>query len=170
MTTIATSIVNDGNAAGTQIAETTAAGDTASSISLRNDGTLIIGDTANPGSISSDNNLFHTDGSGNVTAQNITVNGNLNVSGLATLAGLLLGSDTPITHFSTFTVTNASLSNTVSHGFGSIPKIILMQEAWYSSATFGFTGLVSNITSTQCTITFGLTSSPARTYNCIALG
>lgn len=82
-----TSLQNDGNAAGTQIVEATVSGDPSSAVSLKNDGTLVLGNTTHKGSISSDNAKFTTDGSGNVIEQNATVQGNLAVTGTSTFTG-----------------------------------------------------------------------------------
>jgi hypothetical protein len=82
-----TALINDGSAAGTQIVESTPAGDPGSAVSLLNTGVLILGNATHKGSISSDNATFKTDGNGNVTAVGITASGALTVTGASSLNG-----------------------------------------------------------------------------------
>ena len=63
---------NDGNPANTQFIEATVAGDSASAVSLTNNGILLLGTTANPGHVSFDNAKVTTDGLGNITATSIS--------------------------------------------------------------------------------------------------
>jgi len=65
-------LVNDGNAANTQFIEATVLGDSASAVSLTNDGIFKLGTAAHPGSMSVDNALIKSDGAGNLTAKSIT--------------------------------------------------------------------------------------------------
>jgi len=62
----ADTLVNDGNAAGTQFVEATVSGDSSSAVKLTNSGVLTLGNSSHHGSISSDNAKFITDGSGNL--------------------------------------------------------------------------------------------------------
>lgn len=89
----AASIVNDGSAAGTSIIESTVLGDGTSAISLKNDGTLVLGNATHKGSISSDNAKFKSDGNGNITEQNATVQGTLSVTGTSSLDNGLITTD-----------------------------------------------------------------------------
>src|SRR6266516_3031107 len=65
-----TTLVNDGSTAGTQIVESTPACDAGSAVSLLNTGVLVLCNATHPGSISSDNGAFATDGAGNITIAN----------------------------------------------------------------------------------------------------
>src|SRR6266496_2484641 len=67
----ATSIQNDANAAGTSIVEATVTGDSGSAVSLTNDGILTLGTTLHPGHISVDHTKISSDGSGNLTVQEL---------------------------------------------------------------------------------------------------
>lgn len=71
----ATSIVNDGNAAGNAILESTVQGDGTSAVKLTNDGTLTIGNGTHNGTVSLDNGKIKTDGNGNLTVQNVVGQG-----------------------------------------------------------------------------------------------
>lgn len=64
--TSVTNLINDGNAAGTQIIEATPSGDSSSAVSVLNDGTLVLGNSTHKGSISCSNGAFTVDASGNV--------------------------------------------------------------------------------------------------------
>ncbi len=65
-------LVNDGNVAGTQFIEATVSGDSASAVSLTNDAIFKLGTTAHPGSISLDNNTITSNGAGTLTAAHIS--------------------------------------------------------------------------------------------------
>jgi hypothetical protein len=147
--TIVTNIINDGSVTPTQFIEASITGLPASTVSISNNGTMVLGNSTFPGSISSDNAQFHTDGSGNVTCKNLTASGTMSVTGNLSIGSLNL------THliFSTFTVPGTATSPaTVSHGLGTTPRIILCQaNITGSSNTTGYK--VTGITSTQCTIT-----------------
>ncbi|SRR6266700_797496 len=71
----ATSINNTGNAAGTSILASTVSGDGTPAVNLNNDGTLTIGNGTHPGSVSFDNAKITSDGSGNLTVQNLVGKG-----------------------------------------------------------------------------------------------
>ncbi len=79
-----TILINDGSAAGTQIVESTPAGDASSAVSLLNTGVLVLGNATHKGSISSDNGAFKTDGSGNVTSTSETT-GTITTTGIITI-------------------------------------------------------------------------------------
>jgi hypothetical protein len=68
----ATFIIDDNRAIGAQTIEATAAGDPGSGVTLTNTGVLTLGNATHHGSISSDNQAFKTDGSGNVTLNTIS--------------------------------------------------------------------------------------------------
>lgn len=166
MTTTASNIINDTSPIGTQILEATVTGDGTSAVSVKNDGTFKLGNSVHHGSISSDNVQFRTDGSGNVTAQNVTAGGTLNVTGNTVLSpsGVnSIGGKTPRT-FSIFTGT-VTTSGTFSHGLSSVPSAIHLM--WTSGNTIGIES-ITNITSTQCTIISG--SSSAQNFTAIAIG
>ena len=91
-----TNIINDGLIAGTQMLESTVIGDTSSAVSLSNDGNLILGDTAHPGS--------------------------LTMLGAATVARLLL-SHGSLSRISVFGGTG--VVNTAAHGLGVTPNLII---------------------------------------------
>jgi hypothetical protein len=65
-------LVNDGNAANTQFIEATVLGDSASAVTLTNDGIFTLGTAAHPGSVSFDNALIKSDGAGTLTAAHIS--------------------------------------------------------------------------------------------------
>jgi hypothetical protein len=65
-------LVNDGNAANTQFIEATVLGDSASAVSVTNNGIFKLGTTANPGSFSIDNALITSNGAGTLTAVHIS--------------------------------------------------------------------------------------------------
>lgn len=115
LNTAANAITNDGSIAGTQIIEATPQGDISSAVLMKNDGTLVLGNGTHKGSISSDNNLFHTDGSGNVLAANLALTGTLS---------FIHGSFTAISLFS-----GTGPQNNVNHGLGSMPNLVLLQYA-----------------------------------------
>jgi len=83
----ATNIVNDGNAADTQIIESTVSGDVGSCVTLTNDGNLVIGDAAHHGSVKFDNNIISSNDSGTLIVANLVDNGTLIVTGDATFNG-----------------------------------------------------------------------------------
>ncbi len=64
LSTSATSIANDGNAISTPILESTVSGDASSCVRMSNDGVFAIGTAAHPGSVSFDDGLIFSDGSG----------------------------------------------------------------------------------------------------------
>ena len=64
-------VQNDSNAAGTSIVESTVLGDSGSAVSLTNDGVLTIGTAAHPGHVSLDHAKITSDGSGNLTIQEL---------------------------------------------------------------------------------------------------
>ncbi len=76
--TITTTVVgvstlqNDGNAANTQFIEATVLGDSASAVTLTNDGKLTLGTATHPGSVSFDNAKITSNGSGALTAAQIS--------------------------------------------------------------------------------------------------
>jgi len=65
-------LVNDGNAAGTQFIEATVSGDSASAVTLTNDGIFTLGTAAHPGSVSFDNATITSNGAGTLTAAHIS--------------------------------------------------------------------------------------------------
>jgi len=64
-------LVNDGNAAGTQFIEASVLGDS-TSVSLTNDGIFKLGTAAHPGSVSFDNATITSNGAGTLTAAQIS--------------------------------------------------------------------------------------------------
>src|ERR1051326_6459763 len=62
----ASSLANDGNTAGTQFIEATPVGDASSAVSVKNDGTFVLGNPTHHGSISIDNAKIFSDGNGNL--------------------------------------------------------------------------------------------------------
>lgn len=63
----ATSIQNDGQVVGSSVIEATVSGDSASAVSLTNDGHLALGTLAHPGSVSFDNGKIFSDGVGRMS-------------------------------------------------------------------------------------------------------
>ncbi len=89
-----TSLVNDGNAAGTQIIESTVTGDSASAVTLTNDGNFVLGDVAHPGSLTvKGGSTFNgavtaaAAGTGLAVTNNETVGGTLVVTGASSFNG-----------------------------------------------------------------------------------
>lgn len=80
LATSTTSIVNDGNVAGTQIIEAKVSGDVTSTVTLTNDAILVLGDAAHNGSLtvfgptSLDNGAITTNGTGTATIVEVDTN------------------------------------------------------------------------------------------------
>ena len=115
--TAATSIANDGNAAGTSILEATVAADIASAVSLTNDGVMSLGTAAHNGSLTLHGPLK--------SAGAQTVPGNLTVQGslLNLLAGALKLSAGSVSALSIFTGSGQVLN--AAHGLGKRPDFII---------------------------------------------
>jgi hypothetical protein len=135
-----TSLVNDGNAAGTQMIESTVAGQSTSSVNVTNDGIWILGNPAFPGLLSSDNATFKTDGLGNLTVKGLTVTNNLTVAGNFTASNGISRFNVGAQHnqivsYSTFSFVTNGGSQTVAHGLGAIPAGFLWMVQSASPST-----------------------------------
>jgi hypothetical protein len=104
----ATAINNTGNAAGTSVLASTVSGDGTPAVSLNNDGTLVLGNGTHPGSVSLDNAKITSDGSGNLTVQNLVGKGAF-AFGEATAVQTL-------TNNATVTVSSSACGNQVTCG------------------------------------------------------
>ena len=141
LSTSTTSIVNDGNAAGTQIVEATPSGDASSAVKLTNDGKLTIGNATHPGQISLDNGKITSDGSGD-----LTVGGTLSATGNTFLSGTL--AVTSNSSFSNGNVTidtsgNVTIPNNTSYGIkdsGGTGRGIITLNASNEAQMHGITG------------------------------
>lgn len=172
--TTANAIVNDGNVAGTSIVEATVQGDSASAVSLTNDGVFKLGTAAHHGSISFDNGDITTDGAGNVSFNNgvgtltwLSSTGNFlgSISESNSTGALTLNSSGSAfrfaafggitSRFAAFNFGQASGINgvVVTHGLGGTPSAVLILPiiAQPGSATVG----VGNVGATTFTATCG---------------
>lgn len=78
----AQTVQDDLDAAGVVFVEATPTGDPGSAVVIKNDGTLILGNSVHKGSISSDNGLVTTDGLGGLSASNLIVSTNLHTTSI----------------------------------------------------------------------------------------
>jgi hypothetical protein len=162
----ATNIVNDGNTAGTNIIEATIVGDSKSAITLTNDGKLTIGNSSRAGSISLDNASLTSDGSGNVTATSVSTGNTqtgVTVTGTYGSGNTLNGNQMLASQVGTWTSTGGP--ETITHNFGSTPKVIYITVR--GGVSFLTNKEVTSITSTSFTVSNTASGSQ---YTFIALG
>ena len=162
----ATNIVNDGNTAGTNIIEATIVGDSTSAITLTNDAKLTIGNAHRSGSVSLDNGTMTTDGNGNVSCTSVNT-GNTQTGVTVTLtygAGNTLHGNQMLAS-STGKWTSAGGPETITHNFGSTPKMVYVQVD--NNNSFLTNKEITAITSTTFTVQ---NVSAGSKYQIIALG
>lgn len=145
----ATNIINDGTTAGATVLEATVGAESVSSVKLTNDAKFTLGSVNHTGSMSLDNGKFTTDGSGNLSMQNLTTTGAVTCGNNVTLTygtGNKIGSN-QIGALKTGQFTASGTTSTVSHGMTvATPKIIFVFVINASALT---NKRVSSITSTQ---------------------
>lgn len=145
----ATNIINDGSAAGTTVLEATVGAESVSSVKLTNDAKFTLGSVNHSGSMSLDNGKVTTDGSGNLTVQNLTTTGDVTTGNDTVLTygtGNKIGSN-QMSCFVSGQFTASGSTSTVNHGMTvATPKIVFVFVINASTLT---NKRVSSITSTQ---------------------